>query len=118
MIKLKSLSSDSQFKKLLTQNKIHTDYFSVYFGKNLTKQNNNKLNISFITRKKIGNSVVRNKIKRKLRSAIQNNLKNKKTININYSYIIFGKTKTYSEKYSMISNALDRTFIKIKQINN
>ena len=118
MIKLKNLKSDFQFKRLLSQKKIHTDYFSVYFGKNLTKENNNKLNISFIMKKKVGNSVVRNKIKRRLRSAIQKKLKNKKFIDINYSYIIFGKSKTFTEKYSIISDELDKTFFKINQINN
>jgi len=118
MIKLKSLKSDFQFKRLLSQKKIHTDYFSVYFGKNLTKENNNKLNISFIMKKKVGSSVVRNKIKRRLRAAIQKKLKNKKFININYSYIIFGKSKTFTEKYSIISDELDKTFFKINQINN
>ena len=118
MIKLKNLESDFQFKKLLTQKKIITDYFSIYFGKNLSRENNNKLNISFIMKKKIGSSVIRNKIKRRLRSAIQKRLKNKKFIDINYSYIIFGKSKAFSEKYSIISDELDKTFFKINQINN
>ena len=118
MIKLKNLESNVQFKKLLTQKKIITDYFSIYFGKNLSRENNNKLNISFVMKKKIGSSVIRNKIKRRLRSAIQKRLKNKKFININYSYIIFGKSKTFTEKYSIISDELDKTFFKINQINN
>ena len=118
MIKLKNLESNFQFKKLLTQKKIITDYFSIYFGKNLSRENNNKLNISFIMKKKIGSSVIRNKIKRRLRSAIQKRLKNKKFININYSYIIFGKSKTFTEKYSIISDELDKTFFKINKINN
>ena len=118
MIKLKNLESDFQFKKLLTQKKIITDYFSIYFGKNLSRENNNKLNISFVMKKKIGSSVIRNKIKRRLRSVIQKKLKNKKFIDINYSYIIFGKSKTFTEKYSIISDELDKTFFKINQINN
>ena len=118
MIKLKNLESDFQFKKLLTQKKIITDYFSIYFGKNLSRENNNKLNISFIMKKKIGSSVIRNKIKRRLRSAIQKRLENKKFIDINYSYIIFGKSKTFTDKYSIISDELDKTFFKINQINN
>ena len=118
MIKLKNLESNFQFKKLLTQEKIITDYFSIYFGKNLSRENNNKLNISFVMKKKIGSSVIRNKIKRRLRSAIQKRLKNKKFIDINYSYIIFGKSKTFTEKYSIISDELDKTFFKINQINN
>ena len=118
MIKLKNLESNFQFKKLLTQKKIITDYFSIYFGKNLSRKNNNKLNISFIMKKKIGSSVIRNKIKRRLRSAIQKRLKKKEFIDINYSYIIFGKSKTFTEKYSIISDALDKTFFKINKINN
>ena len=118
MIKLKNLESNFQFKKLLTQKKIITDYFSIYFGKNLSKENNNKLNISFIMKKRIGGSVIRNKIKRRLRSAIQKRLENKQFIDTNYSYIIFGKSKTITEKYSIISDALDKTFFKINQINN
>ena len=118
MIKLKNLESDFQFKKLLTQKKIITDYFSIYFGKNLSRENNNKLNISFVMKKKIGSSVIRNKIKRRLRSAIQKRLKNRKFIDINYSYIIFGKSKTFTEKYSIISDELDKTFFKINQKNN
>ena len=69
-------------------------------------------------KKKIDNSVVRNKIKRRLRSAIQKKLKNNKLIDINYSYIVFGKSKAFTEKYSIISHELDKTFFKINQINN
>jgi len=116
MIKLKNLKSDLQFKKLLGQKKIHTDYFSVYFGKNLIRENNRNLNISFIMKKKIGNSVTRNKIKRRLKSAIKKNLESKKIIDINYSYIVFGKSKAFNEKYSIISKELDKTFFKINQI--
>ena len=118
MIKLENLRSNFQFKRLLSQKKIHTNYFSVYFGKNLTKENNNKLNISFIMKKKAGNSIVRNKIKRRLRSVVQTILKNNKLIDINYSYLIFGKSKAFTEKYSIISDELDKTFSKINQINN
>lgn len=117
MIKLKSLKFDFQFKRLLSQKKINTNYFSIYFGKNLTKENNNKLNIGFIMKKKLGNSVIRNKIKRRLRSAIQKKLKNKKNIDTNFSYIILGKSKAFTEKYSIISSELDKTFFKINQIN-
>ena len=112
MIKLQNLKSDLQFKKLLNQKKIHTNYFSIFFGKNLIKKNYNKLNISFVMRKKIGNAVTRNKIKRRLRSAIQKNIKN---INMNYSYIIFGKPKAFTEKYSVVSNELDNIFFEINK---
>ena len=117
MIKLESLSSNHQFRRLLSQEKIHTSYFTIYFSKNLFNKKNRKLNISFITKKKLGSAVMRNKIKRRLRSAVQKNLQNKKTINIDYSYIIFGKSKTFSEKYAIISDELDKTFSKINRMN-
>ena len=116
MIKLTNLSADASFRKLLGQKKINTDYFSIYFGKSLDRNVKNKLNISFIMKKKIGNSVVRNKIKRRLKSAVRSSLKYKKNINTNYSYLIFGKTKAYTEKYSTISNELYKSFFKINQM--
>jgi len=116
MIKLKNLSSDLEFKKILNQKKIHTDYFSVYFGKGLTAKNNN-LNISFIMKKKLGTAVLRNKIKRRLKSAVQKYLNTNK-IDRNFSYVIFGKSKTYNEKYSIILDELNKTFFRIKQMNN
>jgi len=45
-------------------------------------------------------------------------LKSEKFIDTNYSYLIFGKSKTFSEKYSIISDELEKTFFKINQINN
>ena len=118
MIKLKNLVSNVQFKKLLTQKKIITDYFSIYFGKNLSRENNNKLNISFVMKKKLGNAVIRNKIKRRLKSAIQKNLNEKKIINCNYSYLVFGKTKVFREKFSNIINSVNQTFSKISKMVN
>ena len=45
-------------------------------------------------RKKIGNAVKRNRIKRKLKSIVQKLLKINSAINSNYTYIIFGKGKS------------------------
>ena len=55
-----------------------------------------------------------------LNALSKNDIQNaaEKLININYSYIMFGKLKTFTEKYSIISNELDKTFFKINQINN
>ena len=43
MIKLESLKSDIQFRRLLAQEKIHTNYFTIYFGKNFPDQKNKNL---------------------------------------------------------------------------
>jgi len=118
MTKLISLKSDSRFKSLLGERKIHTDYFTIYFGKIDESENHNGLNISFVIKKKIGNSVVRNRIKRRLRSVIRKNLQNKKNINTDYSYLVFGKSKAYNEKYSIIEEEFDKTFYKINTSKN
>ena len=65
--------------------------------------------------KKIGNAVLRNKIKRKLKSVIQKILEEKRVINLNYTYVIFGKNNVYKDKFKLILDEVSKTF---KKINN
>ena len=76
MVKLESLKKSDQFRKLLKEKKIHTDYFSIFAAKNffLPKHKSNLL-ISFVMKKKIGNAVKRNKIKRRLRNIMNDAIK-------------------------------------------
>jgi len=118
MIKLKSFNQNNQFLKILKEKKINTKYFVIYFDKNTInfKKNVNKyLNISFVIKKKTGNAVVRNKIKRKLKSAVQKILREQRVININYNYVIFGKNNVYRDKFEFILDEVNKTF---KKINN
>ena len=118
MIKLKSFNQNNQFLKILKEKKINTKYFVIYFDKNTInfKKNVNKyLNISFVIKKKTGNAVVRNKIKRKLKSAVQKILREQHIINMNYSYVIFGKNNVYKDKFEFILDEVNKTF---KKINN
>jgi len=117
MTKLTSLESNFEYKKLLKKKKINTDYFTIYFGK-LSEKKQKNLNISFVMKKKLGNAVIRNKIKRRLKSAIQKNLNEKKIINCDYSYLVFGKTKVFREKFSNITNSVNQTFSKISKMVN
>ena len=71
-----------------------------------------------LQKKKIGNAVKRNRIKRKLKTAVQKILNNKRDINLNYSYVVFGKINAYNEKFSVIFDELDNIFKKIKNLNN
>ena len=94
MIKFKSLNQSKEFLKILGKKKINTKYFTIYFDKNLKdnkKKINKYLNISFVMKKKVGNAVIRNKIKRKLKYAVQKISKENQLIDLNYTYIIFGK---------------------------
>ena len=118
MIKFKSLNQNKQFIKILKKNKLNTKYFTIYFDKNLRdlKKNFNKyLNISFVMKKNIGNAVTRNKIKRKLKYAVQKILKEKRLINLNYTYVIFGKNNVYKDKFVNVLGEVNETFKKIKQ---
>ena len=118
MIKLSSLNSDNEFKKLLKLKKIYTNYFILYFGKIYTNEVNNYLKVSVVTKKKIGNAVKRNKIKRKLKSAIQKNLNKKFLKNRNYAFLIIAKAESYKEKFSILSDKINQTFKKVEKIIN
>ena len=64
--KIISLSKNEDFKSILGGKKLSNKYLTIFFRK-LSDKDNKKLNISFITKKKIGNAVNRNKIKRRLK---------------------------------------------------
>ena len=121
MTKLKSFNQNKQFIRILKKTKINSRYFTMYLDKNPLefKENINKyLNISFVMKKKIGNAVVRNKIKRKLKSVIQKILEEKRVINLNYTYVIFGKNNVYKDKFKLILDEVSKTFKKINQMDS
>ena len=120
MIRIQSLNNSSQFQEILKKKKLNNNYFTIYFGKNILdkKKNTKSLNISFVIKKKIGGAVKWNKIKRKLKSAVQKILANDDAVNLNYTYLIFGKERVYSEKFSAIFNETSEIFNKIKKLNH
>ena len=115
MIKFKSLNRNKDFLKILKKKRLNTKYFTIYFDKSLTNFNK-YLNISFVMKKNIGNAVVRNRIKRKLKYAVQKISKKKQLIDLNYTYVIFGKNNVYKDKFENVLNEVNETFKKIKQI--
>ena len=121
MIKFKSLNQSKDFLRILKKKRLNTKYFTIYFDKNLRdlkKDFNKYLNISFVMKKNIGNAVTRNKIKRKLRYAVQKILKEKQLIDLNYTYVIFGKNNVYKDKFALVLGEVNGTFKKIKQMSN
>ena len=119
MIKFKSLNQSNEFIKILKKKKLNTKYFTIYFDKdsiNFKKKINKYLNISFVMKKNIGNAVTRNKIKRKLKHAVQKIIKEKRLIDLNYTYVIFGKNNVYKDKFANVLEEVNKTFKKIKQI--
>jgi len=62
--------------------------------------------------------VIRNKIKRKLKYAVQKISKEERLIDINYTYIIFGKNNVYKDKFEYVFSEVSEAFRKIRKINN
>ena len=116
MIKFKSLNRSKDFLKILKKKRLNTKYFTIYFDKNSTNFNKH-LNISFVMKKNIGNAVTRNKIKRKLKYAVQKISGESKLINLNYTYIIFGKNNVYNDKFANILGEVSETFKKTFKTN-
>ena len=116
MIKFKSLNRSKDFVKVLKKKRLNTKYFTVYFDRN-SKNLNKCLNISFVMKKNVGNAVKRNKIKRKLKYAVQKIIKEKQLIDLNYTYVIFGKNNVYKDKFANVLKEVNKTFKKIKQID-
>ena len=110
--KIVALSKNEEFKNLLNQRKVSNKYVTIFFGK-LINKDNTKINISFVTKKKIGNAVKRNKIKRRLRN-IMNDAVNKISINLNYSFLVIAKSSMLNNEYKNIKETLFQDLEKIK----
>ena len=110
--KIVSLSKNEDFKSLLSGKKLSNKYFTIFFKK-LINKNSKNLNISFITKKKIGNAVKRNKIRRRLKNMTNDAIK-KISINFNYSYLVIARNKVLSDEYENIKKTLFANFERIK----
>ena len=110
--KLVSLSKNEDFKSILSGKKISNKYLTIFFQK-LSGKDNKKLNISFVTKKKIGNAVKRNKIKRRLRN-IMNDAAKKIDLNLKYCYLLIAKISILNDPYENIKQTLFSDFEKIK----
>jgi ribonuclease P protein component len=75
---------------------------------------NQTLLISFVMKKKIGNAVKRNKIRRKLKAIVQKLLKKRGAISKDYTYIVFGKSNAYTQKQTVLMPLMEKCFNKIK----
>ena len=110
--KILALSKNEEFKKLLKMKKLSNKYVTIFFG-HLDKKDNKKLNISFSVKKKIGNAVKRNKIKRRLRN-IMNEAVKEISINFNFSFLVIGKSTMLTSEFKNIKETLFQDFKKIK----
>ena len=115
MVKLESLKQSNQFKKVLKEKKVHSEFFSIFAAKNFHKPRYKKEMKKILKKKKkIGNAVKRNKIRRKLKAIVQILLKKRGAISNDYTYIVFGKSNAYMQKQSTLMPLMEKTFNKIK----
>ena len=110
--KILALSRNEEFKNLLKKKKISNKYVTIFFG-HLSNKDNQKLNISFVAKKKIGNAVKRNKIKRRLRNVVNEAVK-KIPIKFDYSYLVIAKSTMLNNEYNNIKETLFQDLEKIK----
>ncbi|MBD1152055.1 ribonuclease P protein component [Pelagibacterales bacterium SAG-MED22] len=110
--KILALSKNEEFKSLLKKKKISNKYVTIFFGK-LPDKDNKKLNISFSVKKKIGNAVKRNKIKRRLRSIVNDAVKII-SINFDFSILVLAKESMLNNEYKNIKETLFQDLEKIK----
>ena len=110
--KIVALSKNDDFKSLLKKKKVSNKYVTIFFG-NIIKKNKQKLNISFVTKKKIGNAVKRNKIKRRLKN-IMNDVVKEIPLKYDYSYLVIAKSTMLNNEFKIIKETLFKDFSKIK----
>ena len=110
--KISSLSKSEDFKSLLKGRKISNPYSTIFFKK-ISSKSNKLLNVSFVTKKKIGNAVKRNKIKRRLRNIMNDALKTI-NINLNYCYLLIARISVNNDPYEKIKMVTLEDFKKIK----
>ena len=111
--KILALSKNEEFKSLLKKKKVSNKYVTIFFG-NLNNKSNKRLNISFVTKKKLGNAVKRNKVKRRLKS-IMNEIIKKISINLDFSFLVIAKPTVLNNDYKNIKETLFQEFKKIKK---
>ena len=110
--KILALSKNEEFKNLLKKKKISNMYVTIFYG-TLDNKDKKKFNISFVTKKKIGNAVKRNKIKRRLKNIFNDAVK-KISIKFNYSYLVIAKPTMLNIDYTNIKETLFQSLKKIK----
>lgn len=109
MKKQNIIKKSEDFNRIITK---RNGKSSKYFIINKEKNNSNisKFGITFV--KKFGNAVTRNKMKRRVKSIIDNN---KKIYQSNQNYIIIIKKDAINLPYEKLSSELINLFAKLKE---
>lgn len=104
------LSNSQQFRKVYDQGqRFHTSYFSAFTLKN----DIGELRIGITVTRKIGNAVVRNRCKRRLREALRKLLND--PLDLAGDLVINAKSDLVKAEFTQIVDALAKTIIRVRE---
>lgn len=105
------LRNNLDFKKVYSKKNVNGNKtFTIFYKKN----NLNKKRVGFVITKKIGNAVVRNKIKRRLREIYRLNFD---VVSDRYDYILIVKNEAVNLSYKDLEKSFIHIFKKVKKWN-
>jgi ribonuclease P protein component len=113
-LKFESLRGNLEFKKILSAKKVSSDLFTIYYTNRDTIPETNKIHMSFVSAKKLGNAVKRNKIRRRLKMAARKAISEIDSFNNKYKYAVFAKSKIYDVDFTKIVQELGYKFNSLK----
>ena len=116
-VRICSLSKNEDFKSILNGKKISNNYSTIFFKK-LNHLNSKQLNISFIAKKRLGNAVIRNKIKRRLKNIMRDLIKNVKVFDVYEGENIPKDKKSIALNVSVQSSEKTLNEKDLEKINN
>ena len=113
-LKFESLRGNIEFKKILSAKKVSSDLFTIYYNHQDNPSVQNKVHMSFVSAKKLGNAVKRNRIRRRLKMAARKAITEIDSFNNKYKYAVFAKSKIYDVDFNKIVKELEYKFSSIK----
>ena len=113
-LKFESLRGNLEFKKILSAKKVSSDLFTIYYTNKDTSSEANKIHMSFVSAKKLGNAVKRNKIRRRLKMAARKAITEIDSFNNKYKYAVLAKSKIYDVDFNKIVQELEYKFSSLK----
>jgi ribonuclease P protein component len=105
-LKFESLRGNLEFKKILSSKKVSSNRDTI--------PETNKIHMSFVSAKKLGNAVKRNKIRRRLKMAARKAITEIDSFNNKYKYAVFAKSKIYDVDFTKIVQELGYKFSSLK----
>jgi len=113
-LEFERLRGNLEFKKILSAKKVSSDLFTIYYTNKDASLETNKIHMSFVSAKKLGNAVKRNKIRRRLKMAARKAISAIDSFNNKYKYAVFAKSKIYDVDFNKIVQELEYKFSSLK----